>query len=137
MSRRWRNFLKNWAPALAFMVAIFAVSHVRFGNLTVKVFSLFDKVVHASEYAVLCWLLFRGLRMSRRPWLCQWSPAVALLLAAAYGATDEFHQYFVGRECDVKDWGADVLGAATMAVLCWAWRRCHADPRENEPTDEW
>ncbi|MDR0456003.1 MAG: VanZ family protein [Treponema sp.] len=43
-------------------------------------------------------------------------PALALLLAtlagSAYGAIDEFHQYFVpGRECDVWDWIADTLGA--------------------------
>jgi hypothetical protein len=48
-------------------------------------------------------------------------PAFALLLTAligsAYGAIDEFHQYFVpGRSCDVWDWLADTLGALLGAL---------------------
>lgn len=37
----------------------------------------------------------------------------ALFLAAAYGASDEFHQYFVpGRDCSGFDLLADIAGSA-------------------------
>jgi VanZ family protein len=35
-----------------------------------------------------------------------------------YGATDEFHQYFVpNRSAEVQDWLADVLGAVIAAIV--------------------
>ena len=48
-------------------------------------------------------------------------PVLALLLtilvSSAYGAIDEFHQYFVpGRDCNVWDWIADTLGAFLGAL---------------------
>ena len=60
------------------------------------------------EYAVLLLLYHRALRMeqAKRPGLC------ALILCAAYAATDEFHQGFVaGRGPGVIDVGIDTLGA--------------------------
>ena len=50
------------------------------------------------------------------------APAVAIIvlaivLASAYGATDEFHQLFVpGRSCDPADWLVDTI-AATIGIL--------------------
>ncbi len=42
----------------------------------------------------------------------------AVLLASAYGLTDEFHQRFVrGRMSGLDDWAADTLGAITAAVI--------------------
>ena len=61
-----------------------------------------------AEYAVLLLLYHRALRMeqAKRPGLC------ALILCAAYAATDEFHQGFVaGRGPGVIDVGIDTLGA--------------------------
>lgn len=119
------------------MMLIFALSHIRLGKLPVKTFTHIDKVAHTTEYALLCLLLFRALRMMRRSWLCQWSPLVALVVASLYGVTDEWHQSLVGRDSDVMDWVADTFGAAVIALACWAWMRAHADPRENEPPEEW
>jgi VanZ family protein len=45
---------------------------------------------------------------------------ITMLTASAYGAIDEFHQYFVpGRDCNVWDWIADTLGAflGALAVM--------------------
>ena len=56
------------------------------------------KTAHLGEYAVLGWLLWRALwqtrpaAASRSPWKIA---VAALLISAAYAATDEFHQSFV------------------------------------------
>ncbi|MDO5298649.1 MAG: VanZ family protein [Clostridia bacterium] len=74
---------------------------------------LVRKAAHMAEYAVLFFLYRRALRLSgvRRASLC------ALLMSAAYAATDEFHQCFTaGRGPSPVDVMIDTAGAA----LCWA-----------------
>jgi VanZ family protein len=47
---------------------------------------------------------------------------VGFVIAAAYGATDEWHQSFVaGRTADIADWYSDSIGSASALVACWAW----------------
>jgi len=78
-----------------------------------------DKLLHGALYGVLGALLMGatagfGLAAGR-------AFALALLLASAYGASDEFHQSFVpGRTADVGDWVADTAGAALGASLAAA-----------------
>jgi VanZ family protein len=78
-----------------------------------------DKVLHACEYAVLGAMLVVALRLlglgTGRALL------LAVLLASAYGASDEVHQSFVpGRSADVLDWVADTFGALLGAVAAFA-----------------
>jgi VanZ family protein len=81
-----------------------------------------DKFAHFWEYAVLGVLVVRA--VAGPGWL---SPTffltlVAVLICAAYGASDEGHQLFVpGRHCDVWDLAADVSGAGASAGVLWAW----------------
>jgi VanZ family protein len=43
---------------------------------------------------------------------------VAILITSAYGASDEFHQWFVpNRSCDVWDWTADTIGGILGIVV--------------------
>ncbi|MBL9189386.1 MAG: VanZ family protein [Opitutaceae bacterium] len=71
-----------------------------------------DKIGHFAAYGLLASLLCRALGGSWRGAL------IALLLASAYGASDEWHQSFVpGRHSDIADWVADTLGAAVAVVL--------------------
>jgi VanZ family protein len=79
-----------------------------------------DKLLHFGAYAVLGGLLAGALSRTRLGTAPR-AAAVALLLASAYGASDELHQSFVpGRDSDPWDWAADTLGAvagaAAMAV---------------------
>jgi VanZ family protein len=80
-----------------------------------------DKVVHFAVYGLLATLVARlG---------AGWRGAlVGLLVASAFGLTDEFHQSFVPhRSADPMDWVADTLGAALAVTLYagWPWyRRC-------------
>ena len=81
---------------------------------------LVRKGAHMAEYAVLCLLLARALRLSgaRRPLVA------AAALSAAFAATDELHQSFVdGRSAMLTDVVIDTVGAALGALGCRAARR--------------
>ena len=76
-----------------------------------------DKLQHLLAYGALgiaagFWI--RPAFWRRRPVL---SLLITVLAGSAYGAIDEFHQYFVpGRDCNVWDWIADTLGACLGAL---------------------
>jgi len=74
---------------------------------------LWDKPAHFLEFAILGFLLVRGLGVGRgRAYLF-----LAWLLAVLYGAVDEYHQSFVeGRIPSALDVLADALGAAAGAL---------------------
>lgn len=83
-------------------------------------FSLFewDKLNHCLEYAILGMLLIRALneRYGKARFLRL--QIIAFIIAAVYGAGDEFHQGFVfGRSASFFDWITDVIGAAIGAFL--------------------
>jgi VanZ family protein len=112
---RTARLVWTWTPAIVWMIVIFTFSTQPARPAAgVGGFQMSDKEEHIAAYGLLCLLFFRGF------WTCVaevpgqgfWS----FLGAAAYGAIDEFHQRFIpGRECDILDWLADVLGAAIAA----------------------
>ncbi len=76
-----------------------------------------DKLAHACIYALLAGLVFHGLRQSGRGWTPRTLFWVPVIFTALYGASDEFHQYFVPtRTCDPLDWLADVTGGLAAAT---------------------
>ena len=83
-----------------------------------------DKLQHLLAYGALG--LAAGLWASPVFWKRR--PVLTLLLVtltgSAYGAIDEFHQYFVpGRDCNVWDWIADTLGAFLGALAMMQYMR--------------
>ena len=74
-----------------------------------------DKYGHFLVYGLLATLLCRlGHGWRAAGW--------ALVAASAYGASDEWHQFFVpDRSCDVFDWLADTTGAALAVGLYTGW----------------
>lgn len=71
---------------------------------------------HFLEYAVLG-ALFANLLSNYMP--LRRAMVLAIVLASAYGVTDEVHQYFVpGRMCDPLDWLVDTVGAG-VGSACW------------------
>jgi VanZ family protein len=76
------------------------------------------KSAHVSEYALLSILLFRALwALNRRGKPSFRYALVALLFAAAYAASDEYHQSFIpSREPSLSDVLIDTSGA--FAGLC-------------------
>jgi VanZ family protein len=72
---------------------------------------------HFGVYAVLgvlLWLALGGRSAGVR------GIVLAIVIASAYGITDEFHQSFVPqRTPDVFDWATDTVGAAVGVMLAW------------------
>lgn len=83
------------------------------------------KCGHATEYALLTLLVWRGLNAAQlglsRPWPAgrAWG---SWAIATFYAMTDEWHQSFVpSREGQVTDVLIDSLGAVLAIGLLWAW----------------
>jgi VanZ family protein len=102
------------------MAAIFAVSGGP--GVALPPGGNWDKVLHAGAYAgmsaLVIWAQARGrLRAATGRMLL-----AGVLVATAYGATDELHQAFVpGRQSDVFDLIADAGGALAAAGAIRAW----------------
>jgi VanZ family protein len=81
------------------------------------------KVIHAGEYALLCFLWWRALQTLLGP---RAALVTAFVIAAGYGAVDEYHQTFVeGRTGSAIDFAIDASGAALAVLLL---RRRHRAP---------
>ena len=106
------------------MVAIFLESSV--SQVPELPSGVTDKDAHSLLYAGLAVLLVRAL--AGASWRGVTIPVclLAIVLAAGYGATDEFHQRFVPeRTADLLDLAADTVGAAVAVTLVWViarWR---------------
>jgi len=86
------------------------------------------KTAHLLGYALLGLAYLRGLAGGSRPTARQ--AVAAVVMAAAYGATDEYHQTFVpGRGAGVLDVVIDGLGAALGVGARWLWLRRAPIPR--------
>jgi len=88
-------------------------------------------MVHAAIYAVLGAACLRALAGGRWSGVSLGVAAASVLAATVYGASDEFHQWFVpGRTADVFDLLADFAGsafaAAVILVVGWLRRRREA-----------
>jgi VanZ family protein len=101
--------LSAWLPPLAAMTVIFSLS-ASSNPMPAVTAVVWDKLLHGAAYAGLAVLFARALAIegfSGRALL-----VTAVLLASAYGVTDEYHQSFVpNRQSDVADWLADTCGA--------------------------
>ena len=104
-----------WLPPLLYAALIFHFSSQSDPLPTIRV-AVWDKLLHAAEFALLALLLCRALRGEGRTWGA--ALALALLLTSGYGATDEWHQGYVPRrDSTVYDWEADTVGAAAGILL--------------------
>jgi VanZ family protein len=104
-----------WLPPLALMGLIFFLSAQPDLNSGLGVIDLVGrKIIHASEYALLCFLWWRALREvmpARR------APLAALAIAVAYSCTDELHQTFVhGRHGTPVDVLIDAVGSVSVSI---------------------
>jgi VanZ family protein len=108
--------LDPWLPPLVLMAVIFFFSAQPNLNSGLGwIDHVGRKIVHASEYALLCFLWWRALRtkLDRVRAL-----GVAWAIATLYAASDEFHQSFVsGRHATWVDVAIDSMGAGLFVLL--------------------
>lgn len=120
-----RRALWLWGPVAAYLVAIFLESSV--SQVPDFPTGVTDKDAHGFLYAGLALLILRALAVASWRNVTIGAGVAAVLLSAAYGATDEFHQRFVpGRTADLLDLAADMAGAAAAVAVVWLiawWRR--------------
>lgn len=108
-----RQHIIRWYPPAVLMFMTFMASSLpASGGL--GEFQYSDKLLHGAGYAVMAVLCCRALGKGSV------SVGIAIggfLMAAAYGASDEFHQWFVpSRSAAMPDFYADATGAAIAAA---------------------
>jgi VanZ family protein len=108
--------LDPWAPPLVLMGVIFFLSAQPDLSTGLGVWDLISrKIVHMTEYGLLCLLWWRAFRRVMPP---RRALFLALGASIAYAATDEVHQAFVhGRHGTPVDVGIDMVGMAVASTL--------------------
>jgi VanZ family protein len=102
------------------MAALFYVSSL--STLPAPPTGITDKHEHFFFYGILGALTLRALARGRWRGISVAAVIGAILITAAYGVSDEFHQRFVpGRDFEVLDMVADAIGGAAAACALWAW----------------
>lgn len=143
-----RAFLRYWLPVIAWMLVIFVAStnlmsaqhtsrfigpllrwlvpDISLEAIAVVQFAV-RKAAHVMEYGILAFLVARALHGGTGVFAWR-NGGIALAVAAAYAALDEYHQSFVvSRTGSPRDVLIDATGAALgVLVYRWATRRVRA-----------
>ena len=107
-----------WAAPVIYAIAIFVLSSIP--TPPAPPGAVTDKQVHALVYAGLALLVLRALAAGDASRVTFGRALGASAIAAAYGVTDEWHQWFVpGRVADALDLLANAVGALTATLLAW------------------
>jgi VanZ family protein len=145
------RFLRYWLPVILWMTLVFSASttlgrpentsrfvrpillwlNPNMPEVTIeKIHLVVRKTAHFVEYGMMGLLVWRLIHFDSA-----WAPCrsreflTALLVAALYAASDEFHQSFVpGRQPAVRDVLIDCCGAGVGLAAIWVARR----PRRQE-----
>jgi VanZ family protein len=109
--------VKRWLPVVLYAALIFHFSSTPGHELPHWELMVHDKLLHTLEYAGFGFLLARAFG-ARRWWL-------AILVGAAYGVSDEFHQTFTANRFgnDPFDMTADLVGSAIGTGVWVAYTR--------------
>jgi VanZ family protein/UDP-2,3-diacylglucosamine pyrophosphatase LpxH len=112
------RFRIAWILPFAAAAAIFWLSSRSTYPVGLVLAPPLDKLAHATVFGLLALALDWALRV-HAPGLPMYKRHLLVFMAASlYGATDEWHQWFVpGRDCEVGDWLADSLGAALALAV--------------------
>jgi len=104
------HFFRNWLPVFLYCLVIFIQS----SHPTPKQVPHLphtDKLLHLVAYALLGMLFLRGFGNSKFKTNYWFIRVASILLTGIYGATDEWHQYYVPyRSASIWDIIFDFLG---------------------------
>ena len=124
----WRRRVVT-AGLVVYWIALFTATHLPKIPKPLEL-NVSDKWEHYVAYAIL------GLLLAAWRSVCgaiAWGSALRLwVMAIAYGAFDEVTQPIFGRNADLLDWRADIVGSATGIVLfvaAWWWIAPRRDSR--------
>jgi VanZ family protein len=110
--------VRRWLPPLIWAGVILVITSLP-GTAIPTVLSPFDKAVHCTVYGLFGVLLARELSHVTTRWR---AVLLAIGIALAFGAADEWHQQFIpGRSSDVADWRWDSIGAIGGALIWSVW----------------
>ncbi|MFQ5646294.1 MAG: VanZ family protein [bacterium] len=116
-----KHFVHYWVPTLLYMGLIFYFSSQSDLGISIVPIENFDKLLHFSEYFVLCLLFYRSLVNSPTDRLSGNAVVLAIVFSLLYAVSDEFHQWFIpNREADILDIVADGAGAAVSQLMLGA-----------------
>jgi VanZ family protein len=118
-----------WVLTALYWAVIFTMTHLPPDHLPHGPAN--DKLEHFGAYFVLSLMLGVTMWVALPP-KRRLVPVIVFVVAALYGAFDEFTQIPVGRDAEFMDWCADISGAAAAGVLlfiahAWFARRTPAD----------
>ena len=120
MSSNLKKIINFWVPPVIWGALIFSVSSTSVPQVSTSytVDFTIHKFAHIIEYAILGILIYRALiqeKISRRE-----AVIYAIIIAAFYGFTDEFHQSFTPhRTTRLRDVIIDTIGATSGILIVW------------------
>ena len=114
---RRKRILFYLLPAVGYAALIFSLSSSPLDIEELEPVFEYDKLLHLVEYYILGYLLMRVFTTSPASSLAEKAVFATILVGTVYGASDEFHQYFVpGRDSSLLDFFFDAAGATLAAV---------------------
>ena len=131
-THRWKK--ATGALLVCYWLALFLGTHMPHPPQSIVAS---DKSLHFAAYAGLAFLVSSNWLLRRA---LDWRQRIRIfVLLAAFGVIDEITQIPVGRQCDLFDWIADVLGILAGSLLflaiAAAFRRPGLSPRETRTGD--
>ena len=127
-----KNYFKFHFPWQFVMIAIFTLSGVSNEDLPNLTFHIWDKFLHLIAFGVLGILIYRSFVHANWDLISKNATILSIILSIIYGASDEFHQFYVpGRFASFSDWIADMIGAIFFILL---YRWIHLSLIKNQNT---
>lgn len=116
-----KKFYKFWIPVIIWAGVIFTLSSIPDLESGLKQDFILRKIAHILEFAILTFLIFRGLKQENLN--IKKIAIYSIIFAIFYALTDEYHQAFIlGREGSLKDVGIDSIGIL-IAGLIWYYKK--------------
>jgi len=107
-----------WAPVVLWMALIYYSSSIHGDDIPKIDIPHIDKFFHFVEYFILGAILVRAFANTSDKANFKTILLLSIIIAAMYGALDEFHQRFVsGRSPEIFDIVSDIIGSLFGALL--------------------
>jgi len=113
-----KNFLYYWLPVFLYAVVIFYFSSLP--RIPPEIVRIIPEtfILHAIEYAIFTFLLFRAFTNSKNIMLKNNKILLSIIIATVYGIINEFYQNFIpGRIYSVFDMIANFIGSLLVTIF--------------------